>query len=199
MVKGHFVYKDLIISQHPNVGLPFNKLISEVNPKRILEIGTANGGLTLLLRDLLNSNGLFDSTIRTYDILEQTNLKSKNVDGIEILTKSPFNYQYDGLNDPESIKKYIQQEGLTIVLCDGGSKKNEFKLLSNFLKNGDIIMAHDYVPNEEIFERSVKNKIWDWMEIQLSDVEQSCYDNNLESYMSEEFLDVVWLCKRKTK
>jgi hypothetical protein len=60
-------------------------------------------------------------------------------------------------------------------------------------------MAHDYVPNEEIFERSVKNKIWDWMEIQLSDVEQSCYDNNLESYMSEEFLDVVWLCKRKTK
>lgn len=199
MVKGHFVYKDLIISQHPNVGLPFNKLISEVNPKRILEIGTANGGLTLLLRDLLNSNGLFDSTIRTYDILEQTNLKSKNVDGIEILTESPFNYQYDGLNDPESIKKYIQQEGLTIVLCDGGSKINEFRLISPFLKIGDVIMAHDYAHDERTFKKEIENKIWNWHEIQYSDIKESCEKNNLESYMIDEFKKVVWVCKKKTK
>jgi cephalosporin hydroxylase len=199
MVKGHFVYKDLIISQHPNVGLPFNKLISEVNPKRILEIGTANGGLTLLLRDLLNSNGLFDSTIRTYDIIEQKNLKNKNIQGIEIITKSPFNYPYSELEYPEEIKEFIQNEGVTLVLCDGGSKINEFRLISPFLKIGDVIMAHDYAHDERTFKKEIENKIWNWHEIQYSDIKESCKKNNLESYMIDEFKKVVWVCKKKTK
>ena len=76
MVKGHFIYENLIISQHESVGSVFDKLIKQIKPKRILEIGTADGGLTLMLKDLLNDNGLNNSIIRTYDILEQTNLKN---------------------------------------------------------------------------------------------------------------------------
>jgi len=199
MVKGHFIYENLIISQHENVGSVFNKLIKQIKPKRILEIGTADGGLTLMLRDLLNDNGLNNSIIRTYDILEQTNLKNKNVDGIEIITKSPFNYPYSDLEYPDEIKEFVQSEGTTLVLCDGGFKINEFILISQFLKVGDVIMAHDYAHDSDVFKKEIENKIWNWHEIQYSDISNACEINNLESYMLDEFKQVVWVCKMKTK
>jgi hypothetical protein len=199
MVKGHFIYENLIISQHENVGSVFNKLIKQIKPKRILEIGTADGGLTLMLKDLLNDNGLNNSIIRTYDILEQTNLKNKNVDGIEIITKSPFNYPYSDLEYPDEIKEFVQSEGTTLVLCDGGFKINEFILISQFLKVGDVIMAHDYAHDSDVFKKEIENKIWNWHEIQYSDISNACEINNLESYMLDEFKQVVWVCKMKTK
>ena len=199
MVKGHFIYENLIISQHENVGSVFNKLIKQIKPKRILEIGTADGGLTLMLRDLLNDNGLNNSIIRTYDILEQTNLKNKNVDGIEIITKSPFNYPYSDLEYPDEIKEFVQSEGTTLVLCDGGFKINEFILISQFLKVNDVIMAHDYAHDSDVFKKEIENKIWNWHEIQYSDISNACDINNLDSYMLDEFKQVVWVCKMKTK
>jgi hypothetical protein len=199
MVKGHFIYENLIISQHESVGSVFDKLIKQIKPKRILEIGTADGGLTLMLKDLLNDNGLNNSVIRTYDILEQTNLKNKNVDGIEIITKSPFNYPYSDLEYPDEIKEFVQSEGTTLVLCDGGFKINEFILISQFLKVGDVIMAHDYAHDSDVFKKEIENKIWNWHEIQYSDISNACEINNLESYMLDEFKQVVWVCKMKTK
>ena len=199
MVKGHFIYENLIISQHESVGSVFDKLIKQIKPKRILEIGTADGGLTLMLKDLLNDNGLNNSIIRTYDILEQTNLKNKNVDGIEIITKSPFNYPYSDLEYPDEIKEFVQSEGTTLVLCDGGFKINEFILISQFLKVGDVIMAHDYAHDSNVFKKEIENKIWNWHEIQYSDISNACEINNLESYMLDEFKQVVWVCKMKTK
>jgi hypothetical protein len=199
MVKGHFIYENLIISQHESVGSVFDKLIKQIKPKRILEIGTADGGLTLMLKDLLNDNGLNNSIIRTYDILEQTNLKNKNVDGIEIITKSPFNYPYSDLEYPDEIKEFVQLEGTTLVLCDGGFKINEFILISQFLKVGDVIMAHDYAHDSDVFKKEIENKIWNWHEIQYSDISNACEINNLESYMLDEFKQVVWVCKMKTK
>jgi hypothetical protein len=177
----------------------FDKLIKQIKPKRILEIGTADGGLTLMLKDLLNDNGLNNSIIRTYDILEQTNLKNKNVDGIEIITKSPFNYPYSDLEYPYEIKEFVQSEGTTLVLCDGGFKINEFILISQFLKVGDVIMAHDYAHDSDVFKKEIENKIWNWHEIQYSDISNACEINNLESYMLDEFKQVVWVCKMKTK
>ena len=199
MVKGHFIYENLIISQHESVGSVFDKLIKQIKPKRILEIGTADGGLTLMLKDLLNDNGLNNSIIRTYDILEQTNLKNKNVDGIEIITKSPFNYPYSDLEYPDEIKEFVQSEGTTLVLCDGGFKINEFILISQFLKVDDVIMAHDYAHDSDVFKKEIENKIWNWHEIQYSDISNACEINNLESYMLDEFKQVVWVCKMKTK
>ena len=199
MVKGHFIYENLIISQHESVGSVFDKLIKQIKPKRILEIGTADGGLTLMLRHLLNDNGLNNSIIRTYDILEQTNLKNKNVDGIDIITKSPFNYPYSDLAYPDEIKEFVRSEGTTLVLCDGGFKINEFILMSQFLKVNDVIMAHDYAHDSDVFKKEIENKIWNWHEIQYSDISNVCEINNLESYMIDEFKQVVWVCKMKTK
>ena len=97
----------------------------------------------------------------------------------------------------QEIITYIQSKGISLVLCDGGDKVKEFKTLSKYLKVDDIIMTHDYAPNKQYFEEYVKDKIWNWHEIQDSDIENSIYDNNLKSYMRDEFLNAAWACFRK--
>ena len=140
--------------------------------------------------------GLTNTIVRTYDVNEQKNLKLKERN-IEIITKDVFNYPYSDLEYPDEIRDFIQSNGKTLVLCDGGSKKNEFRLLSQFLKYGDIIMAHDYAPNENYFNENIKDKIWNWLEIQDFDINESCLTYNLKPYMEDEFRSVVWVCKIK--
>jgi len=195
-MEGHFIYEDLIISQVPNIKSYFEKLFNELKPKQILEIGTFDGGLTLMMRDILDEINLSSTTIRTYDLNDQKRLKSKNRN-IEILTENLFSYSYSELEKEDVVKEFIQRNGRTIVICDGGSKKNEFRLLSKFLKLDDIIMAHDYAPNENYFNQHINNKIWNWLEIQDSDINESCEKYNLIPYMEEELRNVVWVCKIK--
>jgi hypothetical protein len=195
-MEGHFIYEDLIISQVPNIKSYFDKLFNELKPKQILEIGTFDGGLTLMMRDILDEINLSSTTIRTYDLNDQKRLKSKNRN-IEILTENLFSYSYSELEKEDVVKEFIQRNGRTIVICDGGSKKNEFRLLSKFLKLDDIIMAHDYAPNENYFNQHINNKIWNWLEIQDSDINESCEQYNLIPYMEEELRNVVWVCKIK--
>lgn len=58
-------------------------------------------------------------------------------------------------------------------------------------------MAHDYAPNTEYFEQYMRNKIWNWHEIQDSDIIDSCEKYGLKPYMREEFLSVAWACFKK--
>lgn len=58
-------------------------------------------------------------------------------------------------------------------------------------------MAHDYVANKEEFDKNYYNKIWNWMEIQDSDIQQVSEEQNLINYNQENFSKVVWVCKRK--
>jgi hypothetical protein len=55
-------------------------------------------------------------------------------------------------------------------------------------------MAHDYAPSAEYFEEYMKDKIWNWMEIQDSDIQQSIDKYNINNYMEEDFRDVAWYC-----
>jgi len=196
MITGYFVYKGLTIMQHNDITLQFEKLILEIKPKRILEIGTSSGGLTLLLRDLLDNNGFENTELRTYDINDPQYLYQHNKN-IDIRVKNIFNHQYDELMEKEEIIDFITQDGPTIVLCDGGSKINEFNILSHHIKKGDVIMAHDYSKDHEYFEQNIKNKIWNWCEITESHIQGSLQINNLVPYMEDEFASVVWVCKIK--
>jgi len=198
-VKGHYTYKNLTISQHTSTRESFEKLINKIKPNQVLEIGTAFGGLTLLIRDLLDSNGLDKTILITYDVNDPVYLREnvKKGSNIEIRVKNLFNHQYNELIYKEEISEIIQTNGVTLVLCDGGSKKNEFRLLSDYLKPGDVIMAHDYAPNETYFQEHINNKIWNWLEIQDSDINESCDRNNLVPYMENDFRQVVWVCKIK--
>lgn len=202
MVKGNFVYKNLAISQNENAESFFDQLIEELRPSRVLEIGTFHGGFTLVLRDLLDKNNLQDSVLKTYDTEIQKYLipKAKDIKNLEIVTKNLFGYSYMEWRNEESkeeIKSFIDEGSPTLVLCDGGCKKCEFMLISPLLKKGDVIMAHDYAPNREYFEEHIKGKIWDWMEIQDSDIKKSVASYNLLPYMQEKAQLAAWACKIK--
>lgn len=192
-------YDSIPMQQRHDISDAFNKLIKFTKPKRVIEIGTADGGLTLLLRDLLNNNELNDTDLYTYDIRHQGMLISKvNEQNLNIQVKHEDIFNEDHtLKNEELIKNFIQGEGTTIILCDGGDKINEFKTLSKYLKKGDMIMAHDYSYDREYYDKHIHNKIWYWLEIQNSDIEQTCYENSLLDLMVDDFNKVVWCCKIK--
>lgn len=202
MVEGGFPYGYLFMSQHRDAPKVFREFLQLVHPARILEIGTFHGGLTLLLRDILDEIGLANNIIRTYDIHEQEFLKPLVVERkVEVYTKNLFKDDYSGwanTDNQQEIYNYINQDGITIVLCDGGCKKCEFNLIAPMLKENDIIMAHDYAPTAEYFEKYMKDKIWNWHEIRDRDIIDVSNQCGLVSFVQETMQKIAWCCKIKT-
>jgi hypothetical protein len=180
--------------QNPNAYEAFYNFFETVKPSRILEIGTAMGGFTMFLRlccDDLNLNTI----IRSYDIHESFNYSFFRENNIEINIENIFSNDYTEVK--QEVIDYIQQNGTTVVLCDGGYKIGEFNLLSKFIKSGDFILAHDYASTPEYFNENVNLKLWNWHEIKDLDIQEAINNNNLEPYMHEQFQEAVWVCKTK--
>lgn len=203
MVEGGFAYKCLFMAQHPDAEKVFTTFLSSVKPSQILEIGTMHGGLTLMLRDILDKIDLKDSMIHTYDINEQKFLKPLVIDRkVNIITKNLFTKDYsnfENTNSRKEIDTFIKQDGVSIVLCDGGCKKCEFNLIAPLLKTNDIIMAHDYAPNNDFFNQHIKDKIWNWLEIQDSDVSEVSAKHNLIPFHQDLAQEAAWLSRIKQK
>lgn len=203
-MKGHTSYISkitpnfrLTMQQKPEVSGAFEKLLKEIKPKQIVEIGAAGGGTTLSIRETLDEIGLEKTDIKSFEVKEHkwfTEMRKRN---IEIIVENIFSHSYKEIEKPEMVESFIKREGTTLILCDGGSKINEFNLLSKYLKSGDIIMAHDYVDTNENFLKNYKNKIWNWREIGDEHIKNTCEKYNLKSYMKETFDKVVWVCKIK--
>lgn len=195
---GCCIYKDTMAMQHKDAFNVFKKLLNEVRPARIVEVGTSHGGLTLYLRDALNEIGLQDSPIKTFDVIKfDSHVTLQKTEGIDLIYDNIFSGSYLQIQNPDLVVPFIQSEGTTLVLCDGGAKRYEFQLLAPFLKQHDIIMAHDYSPNLEYFQKHIMNKTWDWLEIDDSHIDDVCSQQNLRPYMQEDFLPVVWVCRQK--
>lgn len=177
----------------------FYQIINKIKPKSILEIGTSLGGFTIFLSIICKDLNL-TTNIRSYDIFRQSWADDLIARGIDIRTENIFRNHF--LDISYDVKEYIAQEGTTLVLCDGGYKIGEFNVLSKYIKINDIIMAHDYAPNSQYFEQYMRGKIWNWHEIQDSDIIESCQKYGLQPYMREDFLKVAWACfikKHNTK
>jgi cephalosporin hydroxylase len=192
-------YKGYTAQQHENAFDVFREFLTEIKPARILEIGTAGGGFTLFLRESLNNLGLNDSKIKSFDVVECDWYSTLRNFNIEINIENLFDKSYTILEKPEKITPFIQDEGITLVLCDGGSKINEFNLLSPLIKNGDFIMAHDYVDIWENYKQNYVDKIWNWCEIEEKYIEKISIEQNLVHYKKETFDPVVWVCKKKNE
>lgn len=196
-ITGISEYKGMIAQQHENAYSIFKSFLAEIKPKRILEIGAGSGVFTLFLKDTLEELGLYDTKIKTFEVnpIRIHDILLEN--NIEILDINIFDHSYMKLEKPEYVVPFIQEEGTTLVLCDGGHKVAEFRELSKYIKNGDYIMAHDYATTTEYFEEHINNKIWLWLEIQDYQLEDVFIENNLVSYNQEEFQKIVWLCRKK--
>lgn len=172
----------------------FFNFIKEVRPTRILEIGTALGGFTQFLKwvsDELNH----PIEIWSFDVIEYPWYKDIIDTGVNLQIRNIFGENFSSVE--QSVIDFIQDSGTTIVLCDGGYKIGEFNILSNYLKSGDFIMAHDYSENREKFESEINRKKWNWFEISNDNIKDSCVKNNLEYYKKETFENVVWTCRQK--
>jgi hypothetical protein len=172
----------------------FYNFISEVKPRRILEIGTAQGGFTMFLKLCCNDLNL-NTNIRSYDIHGRHTYAGFIENGIDIRLKNVFSDDYTSVDS--DVIEYIQSDGVTVVLCDGGCKISEFNILSNHIKADDFIMAHDYAPTTKFFNETMYKKLWNWYEIQDSDIHTAVDRNKLESYQSDNFIQAAWVCKIK--
>jgi cephalosporin hydroxylase len=201
MVNGGFAYGYLFMSQHHDAHKVFKQFLSEIRPARILEIGTFHGGLTLCLRDIMDELGLYSHPIITYDINNQEFLRPLVLNrNVHVRTKNLFDYdsnKFIDLVSENEIKSFIQQDDITMVLCDGGCKKCEFNIIAPLLKVNDIIMAHDYAPNETYFQEYIKDKIWNWLEIQDEDIAEAAAQYSLRPCKQELLQNIAWLSKQK--
>jgi cephalosporin hydroxylase len=172
----------------------FYNFLNDVKPSRILEIGTALGGFTEFLKIISDELNL-DTKILSYDISERPWYNQIIEKGIDVRVENIFSDDWSSVK--QEVVDFIQKDGVTIVLCDGGWKIGEFKVLSKKIKSGDYILAHDYSVNKEVYETEIKDKIWNWCEITEEDINESVIENNLESYKPNEFSNAVWVCKIK--
>ena len=181
---GGGLYKGIFTQQNKNFYPAFEKLIAQENIVRVLEIGTATGGFIRAVRDLT------DAEIITYDILETKHKATLEENNISVNVKSVF-------DDFDNVEDYISGKGQVLVLCDGGNKIKEFEVFSRMLKSGDIIMAHDYSRDENLYQAYIKNHVWRWCEIQYKDIALSVETQNLEPVLTEDFQEAVWTCWKK--
>lgn len=198
MITGDCDYKEFKMSQHKDAVKIFCSFIEKTKPARILEIGTYTGGFIVSIGDIVKKLGL-DTTIITYDITERNPYNTIRNLGIDVRVENIFTPSYTELTSEtkEKLISFIQNPGVTLILCDGGNKINEFNIFANYIKSGDFIMAHDYSESLEYFRDHINEKIWNWCEITGSHIDSACKLNNLKDYMKEEFQSVVWACKQK--
>jgi len=150
--------------------------------EQVIEIGTCRGGFALMLKKR------FDCPIYTIDILdwEPQQLKRELFRryAIEYIISDVFeSYRLDGL-----LNKCLK----TLILCDGGHKKNEFTYFSRRLKVGDFIGCHDYYP-----KRPDEYTIWPTCEMYDELIEKETQGMGLKKYKPKIFNSCVWTIRYK--
>lgn len=184
---------------HPNcrfLGFPMSQnryavpawsyLLEVVQPKRIIEIGTSVGGMSCLLALAARKTGAtFDTFDVGFTVDSNTAILLSNLcgDGRGFHRNDVFDDLVFG-----GLTVGIRDEGLSLILCDGGNKVKEFRTFAPFLKSGDIIAAHDFGGRE----------FWPWEEIRIEDVSDVIEKENLVRFMEDVFENTGWLVCRKT-
>ena len=130
-----------------------NKVLND-NPdiKRIVELGTGQGGLTIYF-------GLMMANIRGKVLTFDTKLP--NQDWFRFITERrlPIDYRFESNFSQlaqDDVRNFIKDEKV-LIFCDNGNKAREIRMYGSKLKSGDLIMAHDW--GTEIREEHIKPNI----------------------------------------
>jgi cephalosporin hydroxylase len=186
VMQGSFIYKGIPVQQNEKSLEVIKDFITKENFDIVIEIGTSYGGLSLFLHEVCSEIGCH---FETYDIsTERSSMYPNDHVKISIVVGDVFS---DDIK--RRIKEHLASDKKCLLMCDGGNKVNEFNYFSKFVKVGDFIMAHDYAPNRQDFKDFFENKIWNWMEIQDSELDRG-FQYVKKSDWYEEFKNVAWLC-----
>lgn len=173
-----FVYNKIITLQPPCVVDCFASLFALEVPDTVIEIGTAHGGLTMILYDSLGKKS--KTTIHTFDLNRGKFLEDRITrHAVDVLSPE----------GQKQIGDLILAGGKVLLLCDGGNKIAEFNTFAPKLKSGDIIMAHDYAG------RSCLD--WIWVEIADRDIAATVASEKLETYHQETMGKAAWVSFKK--
>jgi hypothetical protein len=140
-------------------------LLSAFGCARYVEIGTAYGGFPIIVRE----NG-FTGVITTYNIKNELNADVEHL----FVTHNISHIIRDVFTVVDEIGSLIKSDGRTLLMCDGGDKAMEFNLFANYLKQGDVIVAHDYCNTIQKFENEIKHECWGVCELTYSKIEDTC-------------------------
>jgi hypothetical protein len=194
----HGPIEGLICQQHKDFQHPFRTFFNLVKPTTVVEIGIGQGATSLALNRILKEVG-HEYEMISYELHPQGWYSMLSNEGIKVRICNLFTDDYQNIRESnrDEIVGNLQREGTTVLLCDGGLKKMEVNLLTDYLKPGDFVMAHDYVRNVEYFEEAINKRIWNWCEITDADIQETIDRNQLEDFMRDEFQNVAWMCRRK--
>lgn len=190
---GRYNYKGAhTTSQVEGVEEVFRQFLVSEKFDAVFEIGTLQGGLTHIINDIKVENNLkFKITTIDYSIRDWLVDTFKNL-GIEYLYYDETTEEFKAF-----IVEYIKNNKKVCILCDGGNKIDEFKMLAPYLKEGDFIMCHDYVQDKITFKQEYFNKIWNFHEVELTDLQETVEKYNLVQYRKVDFQSKVWVCFQK--
>jgi cephalosporin hydroxylase len=179
----------LRMQQNRYAPMVIDHLLEENMPKVIIELGTRTGGLTSLLGLwAYNANQSLDDKVEVISV----GLFDENYPAPEhkpLMDIFEVKFMEQDVFDKETIeflsKKISDPSKRCMVFCDA-VKIEEFNLYADFLKRGDIILAHDYAHDEEEFKWIQEKGLWSFCEIRFKNIEESCKKNNL-SYLNRDF------------
>lgn len=172
-------YNNIFLGQTPKTLECLKDIVMSFDT--IIEVGFHRGGLS----EWLNDNKKKESELYCYDITNKF-LESKT--NINFIISDCFNP-----NTIDEIENLIKSGKKTLLLCDGGNKEQEFNTFSKFLKNGDVIMIHDYCEKIDEFY-TISSKV-NWVappESHYKNIKESISTYNLKPYMYEKFKEVFW-------
>ena len=173
------------IQQHPDCKRYFQDFLLHIKPSRILELGTANGGLTYLLRSITSMD------ILTVD--RDTSYLDRRVSQYAEVLTGDF---YDSVLQVKYLQPFINQKGTTLVLCDGFEKIKQYNTFVKMIKTNDVIAVYDYFPTKEYFKKEIEGKTWNWCMITDYDMASSNSKYKMENIYTE-MNDIFWASKIK--
>ena len=215
----HWPFFGSFMQQTPNAVLSINRLLNDNNFRRIIEIGTHDAGLSIFLALYCNLSKRLPQLNSSVGYKARTTMKTprdfftfdvvmRDESMTDLVQRLGGHAIIQDVFDPlciSGVGSLIKKEGQSLLICDGGNKKREFEVYSPILKQGDIIMAHDYARDATSFEKVKNRGIWHGWETKwegepsgdfgLKDV---CEANHIEQIHADEFDDSVWFVGVKT-
>ena len=192
---GYVMIDDLMLMQNRRAIGAFDRLWRHLadagdRPARIVELGTGPGGMAVILKRYCDTAG---AQFITYDRQSAAAAHGQFAAARIDFRVKDFSERFT----VAEIARELQQPGLTVLLCDGGDKACDVNTFADYLKPGDLVLAHDYAPSLEVFRRDIAGRLWSWCEVTDADLADASKRNALEEVLPDAFHPAVWTCRVK--
>jgi len=182
---GYSIIDGYRLQQDPQCPEYFERYLDIIKPDRILELGTANGGLTRILR---NNTEVPILTVEK----EEIHIDSRTYSIADVYVADFFDVEFIST----ILLPFISRPGRTLVLCDAFNKIHQYRKFVRFIKTDDVIAVHDYFPSRKYFEDNIKGKRWNWCDITDEDMDEVNREFDMVD-IGEELNEIFWATKLK--